>query len=97
MTFEEDVERSIVLYEKANAHSASRTRQFVAERGAAPALSQLVKSPDLQQGFKVLRDSNQLNETFEAVIIRHPERFNDDKDAIECARFRLDHPYELFS
>jgi hypothetical protein len=95
MSFEEDVEHSIRCYEKANARAAARTRQMIAERGADQALSYLVKSPELQQGFKVLRDSGQLDATFEAVIIRHRERFREDEDAIKAAEWRLDHPYDL--
>jgi hypothetical protein len=39
------------------------------------AFSRLAVSGDPQKGFKVLRDSNRLDETFEAVIGRHKGLF----------------------
>jgi len=50
-------------------------------------------SPDLQQGFKVLRDREQLDKTFEAVVVRFQDLFG--RDAIEAAKWRLAHPYNL--
>ena len=35
-------------------------------------------SADLQQGFKVLRDRNQLNNTFEALVVRFQHLFKPD-------------------
>jgi hypothetical protein len=35
-------------------------------------------SPDLQQGFKVLRDREQLDKTFEVVVVRFQHLFGHD-------------------
>ena len=50
-------------------------------------------SPDLQQGLKVLRDREQLDKTFEAVVVRFQDLFG--RDAIEAAKWQLAHPYNL--
>jgi hypothetical protein len=59
--FRDDVEKAIALYEETNGYAANRTRQMIADHGQIKALSLLIVSPDLQQGFKVLRDSKQLD------------------------------------
>jgi hypothetical protein len=46
-----------------------------------------------QQGFKVLRDRKQLDNTFEAVVMCFQHLFG--SDAIEAAKWRLAHPYDL--
>ena len=92
--FFDDVEKAIVLYEKANGYAASRTRQMIADHGAIKALSILMVSPDLQQGFKVLWDSKQLDKTFESIVVKFQHLF--ESDVVEAAQWRLAHPYELF-
>jgi len=62
---------------------------MIAELGEIETLSRLMISPDLQKGFKVLRDRKQL----EAIVIRYREFFQ--SDAIEAAQWRLDHPNDL--
>jgi len=91
--FLDEVEKAIVLYEKAIGHVASRTRNMIAEHGEIEALSRLMISPDLQQGFKVLRDRKQLDQTFEAVVVRYQHLFG--SDAVEAAKWRLAHPHDL--
>lgn len=91
--FLDEVEKAIVLYEQAIGHAASRTRNMIAEHGEIEALARLMVSPDLQQGFKVLRDRKQLDKTFEAVVMRFQHLFG--RDAIEAAEWRLAHPYDL--
>ena len=91
--FLQDVERAIELYEKVIGHVATRTRQMIEQHGAKEALSRLMVSADLQQGFKVLRDSDQLDKTFEAVVVRFKQLFG--RHAIEAAQWRLDNPFQL--
>jgi hypothetical protein len=91
--FVEEVAGAIKLYEQANHRAATRTRQMIEEHGEVEALSRLMISPDLQQGFKVLRDGDQLDKTFEAIVIRYQSLFS--QQAIEAAQWRLDHPYDL--
>jgi len=88
------VEHAVQQYEKAIGHVASRTRPMIEQYGAVEALSRLVVSADLQQGFKVLRDRGQLDNTFEAVVVRFQHLFR--PDAVQAAKWRLDHPYDLF-
>ena len=71
MILHEEIERAIQLYEQIIRHAATRTRQMIDRYGEVKALSKLMISPDLQQGFKVLRDRGQLDLTFEAVVARH--------------------------
>ena len=93
MTFHDEVERAIRLYEQIIRHPATRTRQMIDRYGEVEALSRLMISPDLQQGFKVLRDRQQLDLTFEAIVVRHPELFN--ADAVQAAQWRLDNSHDL--
>ena len=53
----------------------------------------MVVGADLQQGFKVLRDSNQLDKSFEALVTRYPQfsspklskqRLGDSRILITC-------------
>lgn len=88
-----EVNEAIKIYEQAIGNFASRTRQMIDRYGVADALSRLVQSPDLQSGFKVLRDRDELDRTFEAVITRHPNLFQ--KQVVESAQWRLDNAYDL--
>ena len=92
-TFHDEVEKAIVLYEEVNKHYASRTRQMIAHYGEIGALSRLMVSADLQQGFQALRDAGQLDKTFESVVIRFQHLFT--PDVVEAAQWRLTHPYQL--
>ena len=65
-----EVERVICIYEREIGHSASRTRQMIDRLEEVEALSRLMISGDLQQGFKVLRDRRLLDKTFEALVVR---------------------------
>lgn len=87
------VDRTIDIYEKAIGQAANRTRQMIERHGAVEALSRLVESPDLQQGFRVLRDRGELDNTFEAIIVRFPKLFPDK--VVEAAQWRLDNADQL--
>jgi len=91
--FREEVEHAISLYEKAIGHAATRTWPMIAKYGEVEALSRLMVSADVQQGFKVLRDRGQLDKTFEALVLRFQHLFK--PDVIKAAQWRLAHPYEL--
>jgi hypothetical protein len=88
-----DVNQVIDIYEEAIGNFANRTRQMIDSYGAVEALSRLVQSPDLQSGFRVLRDRGELNSTFEAVIVRHPDLFQNQ--VVEAAQWRLDNANDL--
>lgn len=87
------IDRTIAVYERTTGHTATRTRQMLERYGAIDALSRLMVSADLQQGFKALRDSGQLLQTFEALVVEYPEIF--PKSAVDAAQWRLDHAHEL--
>jgi hypothetical protein len=91
--FRKDVERAIILYEDAIGHAASRTRPRMTGHREIEALSRLMVTADLQQGFKALRDSNQLDKTFESVVVRYKHLFT--PGVVEAAQWRLDNPYRL--
>lgn len=88
-----EVERVICVYEREIGHSASRTRQMIDRLEEVEALSRLMISGDLQQGFKVLRDRKLLHQTFEALVVRFSHLFR--HDVVQAAQWRLDHPYDL--
>jgi len=88
------VKQAIALYEKVIGHEASYTWPMIERYGEIEALSRLVVSPDLQKGFKVLRDKGQLDITFESVVVRFQHLFK--PDVVQAAQWRLDHPYDLF-
>jgi len=89
----EEVDRTLVVYEGIIGRSASRSWEMLERLGYVGALSRLVVSADLQQGFKILRDRNRLADTFEAVVVRHRDLFT--KEVVEAAQWRLDHPSDL--
>ena len=92
-TLHDEIERAIQLYEQIIRHSATRTRQMIDRHGEIEALSRLMISPDLQQGFKALRDRGQLDLSFEAIVVRHTDEFRDD--VVQAAQWRLDNPHDL--
>lgn len=91
--FIDDVNRAITLYEDAIGHAASRTRQMIVDYGEIETLSRLMVSPDLQQGFRVLRDNNQLDKTFESIVVKFQHLFR--PEVVDAAQWRLAHPYDL--
>jgi hypothetical protein len=91
--FRAAVAHAVELYEHAIGHAASRTRNMIETHGEIEALSRLMISPDLQQGFRVLRDSGQLDQTFEAVVVRFRHLFPDE--VVQAAQWRLDNPHSL--
>jgi len=88
-----EVNDAIEMYEEAIGGFAARTREMIENHGPVEALARLVQSPDLQTGFRVLRDKNQLASTFEAVITRHADLFQGQ--VVEAAQWRLDTANEL--
>jgi len=92
-SFHIEIAHAITLYERTIGHAAARTRQMIDDYGEIEALSRLMKSADLQQGFKALRDSNQLDNTFEAIVVRFPKLFS--SGVVEAAKWRLENAYSL--
>ena len=92
--FRMEVEQVIKFYEKIIGHAATRTWPMIERYGEIEALSRLMVSADLQQGFKALRDRGLLDKTFEALVVRFQNLFK--PEVVKAAQWRLDHPYELF-
>lgn len=88
-----EIEIAIKLYEEAMGGFATRTRQMIEREGVISALSKLAISADLQQGFKVLRDSGKLNLTFEALIVKYPTFFLGE--VVDAAKWRLKNADQL--
>ena len=89
----QDIERVIAIYEELIGISAVRTRQMIERYGAIEALSRLAVSGEVQSGFRVLRDRDRLDLTFEAVIKRHADLFRED--VVDAAKWRLQNAYLL--
>jgi hypothetical protein len=89
----QEVDRTIRVYEELIGHAAMRTRNMIDDHGHVEALSRLVVSADLQQGFKVLAETERLEDSFEALVVRFRDHFRDD--VVEAAQWRLDNPDEL--
>ena len=94
MPFHDDVAQTIAIYKRVNRHPATRTNSMIERHGMVEAISRLMTTAELQQGFRVLRDSGQLHRTFEAVVMRHRHLFR--PDVVGAAQWRLDHAHELF-
>ncbi len=88
-----DIEHVIAVYEGEIGVTAARTRQMIERYGAIEALSKLVESADLQKGFRILRDRDQLDSTFEALIVRHADMFR--KNVVDAAQWRLQNANSL--
>lgn len=88
-----EVKRVIEIYEEAIGHSATRTWPMIEKHGEVEALSRLVVSSDLQKGFKILRDSDNLENTFETVVIRFKDQFK--PEVVRAAQWRLNNANDL--
>lgn len=88
-----EVEQAIGLYERTTGKPATRTRQMIERYGYIQTLSRLMVSADLQQGFRALRDAGQLDQTFEALVARHPALFSDE--VVAAAQWRLNSSDQL--
>ena len=92
-SFEKEVEAAVKAYEKACGHLTPRTWDKLNNLGYVKALSQYVVSGEIQIGFKKLCETGQKDKTFEAIILRYRDKF--DNQIIECAQFRLNNAGKL--
>ncbi|TQE99102.1 MAG: hypothetical protein FKY71_10390 [Spiribacter salinus] len=83
-----EVEEVTAQYEETTGKPATRTRQMIERHGHIQALSRLMVSADLQQGFRALRDAGQLDQTFEALVVRYSALFS--AEVVAAAQWRLD-------
>ena len=85
--------RAIETYEAVVGEYANRTRHMIDRYGYVDALSRIAQSPDLQSGFRALRDSGQLDATFEAVVVEFAGEF--EPQVVAAAQWRLDRADDL--
>lgn len=90
---ENDVENTILIYERIARISATRTRVMIEKKGYIQALSVLVISGEIQTGFRKLVKAGKINDTFESLIVKYKELFS--KDVVDAAHFRLNNYKEL--
>lgn len=82
-TFEHDVWRSIhalegtLTEERAKTTRLGRTRPKIAKAGEVETVKDLVLAPKPSEGFSMLIDRGMADLTFEAVVLRHPDKFED--------------------
>ncbi|WP_454886371.1 hypothetical protein [Sphingomonas oryzagri] len=73
--------------ERAKTTRLGRTRQKIARVGELETIKDLILGVKPSEGFFMLVDRQMTNLTFEAVALRHPDRF--DKAVIDAATARL--------
>jgi hypothetical protein len=88
-----EVETTIQVYEELIEEYAARTRDMIERYGHVAAIERLMISPDLQRGFRVLRDRGRLWDSFESLVAANEDLFSGE--AVEAARWRLDNADEL--
>lgn len=66
----------------------SRTRQKIARVGVQKTLADLTLQPSPSEGYFLLLDRDMLDLTAEAVVLRFPEKF--EEDVLQAARKRLE-------
>jgi hypothetical protein len=94
---ESDVERecleAIYAYERAETQirkkkfRASRTWPMLQRRGIIPAVDFVVTRPNETTGYRTLMEMGLQDMAFEAVVLRHPDKFT--PEAVEASRRRL--------
>lgn len=91
-TLEHDVWQSIYALEdqlkeeRGKTVLLSRTRQKIARDGEVRTVADLVMGKQ-SEGYRMLVDRNMIDLTFEAVALRHPDRF--EQHVLEAAKTRL--------
>jgi len=91
--FLKEIENTISIYKKAVGGFAPNTEKILYNPDKIGSLSNLMKSGDVQKGFKVLRDKGQLDKTFETLVIKYKQFFKDD--IVGAAQWRLDNAWKM--
>jgi len=91
--FIKDVENTISIYKEAVCGFAPNTERILNNSDKISSLSNLMKSGEAQKGFKILRDKEQLNKTFESLIIKFNQLFK--KNIVVAAQWRLDNAWTM--
>jgi hypothetical protein len=88
-----DVIKTGEMYKKIIGGFAPATQKILVNPDKIKALSKIVKTADIQTGFKTLRNTGRLDKTFEALIIKHSDLFR--KDIIDAAKWRLENAWNI--
>lgn len=83
------IDESIRLFAKRDYHPSEFIRMRERYGGAMAAIERLVKSGEIQSGFRKLQKLDMLERSMEGTVRRFPARFT--QEARDCADFRLDH------
>lgn len=89
----EDIDKTCTIYKETKGISPNRALLMMEQYGKVEAISRLVRSPNLQDGFKFLKDKGKLDKTFEAVVLKHSELFSEE--VVKMAKWRLDNADNL--
>jgi hypothetical protein len=77
-----------LLFKKHGRHvRANRTRGKIKRDGMIEAIEHAVKSKGTPMGFQTLKQMGRADLSFEALVLRHPDRFS--RKALESSRRRL--------
>lgn len=79
----------ILTEERGKTTRLSRTRQKVARAGVVQTLTDWANDKKETDGFRMLIDRAMPELTGEAIVLRHPDQF--DEDTVASARARLEH------
>jgi hypothetical protein len=91
--FVKDLENTILIYKKLVGGFAPNTEKILYNPDKIDSLSNLMRSGDVQKGFKVLRNNSQLDKTFESLVIRYNQLF--DENIVIAAQWRLDNAWKM--
>lgn len=91
--FNKEVENTIGIYKKVVGGFAPNADMILHNPDKIGSLSNLMKSGEVQKGFKTLRNNNQLDKTFETLVIKYKQLFKEN--VIIAAQWRLDNAWEM--
>jgi hypothetical protein len=87
-----EIRNIVEIYEKVlssheKRYRAGYTKRMICQLGAVKAVEKLIRNRKPQVGFTVLANSGKKDQTFEALVVRHPDKF--EPDVVELAKKRL--------
>jgi hypothetical protein len=88
-----DVIKTGEMYKEIIGGFAPATQKILDNPDKIKALSNIVRTADIQTGFRTLRNAGKLGETFEALIIKYSDLFR--KDIIDAAKWRLENAWNI--
>ena len=93
-TVEHDIWRSVVETEELLSEERertvrlSRTRQMIYRRGAKNAVIKIVRKKDSSTGFGDLMELERPDLLFEAIVLRHPDEFDEETRSVSRKRLK---------